>query len=318
MCGIMKKLCASVLAAIGVATLYCQPIAAISIGVSPPRFELNIGQKKQVTQSFKVLNNGKKPATFKIYTQGWTLNEKNQVQSVASTEQSLDRWIVVNPVQFTLPPGKVQTVRFAVRPRVQPKSGEHRAFIYVEELPGPDENNNPKATVNVKVLGRFGVAVYGYVGDAKRVGVVNSITVDNKTAPVKAAFDISSQGNAYVRMKGEYAVWPASKYPGASATKPMADLGQKKISLPNGVLDAGSLPSSPVLPDTRRQVILNIAKKLPPGQYVLDINGDLNGQPIDKGIPFTVTSTTNAANTAQPSSNTLPSSQTRVVTPRKP
>lgn len=313
----MKKLCVSVLAAIGVATLYCQPIAAISIGISPPRFELNIGQKKQATQSFKVLNNGNKPATFKIYTQGWTLNEKNEVQPVASTEQSLDRWIAVNPVQFTLPPGKVQTVRFAIRPRVQPQPGEHRAFIYVEELPGPDENNDPKATVNVKVLGRFGVAVYGYVGDVKRVGVVNSITVDNKTAPVKAAFDISSQGNAYVRMKGQYAVWPANKYPGASATKPMADIGQKKISLPNGVLDAGSLPSSPVLPDTRRQVILNIAKKLPPGQYVLDINGDLNGTSIDKGIPFTVTSATNTASTVNPSSKNIPNSLRRLTTPRK-
>ncbi|MBE9006624.1 molecular chaperone [Fortiea sp. LEGE XX443] len=312
----MKKWCVSVLAAIGLATLYCQPIAAISIGVSPPRFELNIGRKKQVTKSFKVLNNGKKPATFRIYTQGWVLNEKNEVKPVAPTEQSLDQWIVVNPVQFTLPPGKIQTVRFAVRPRVQPKSGEHRAFIYVEELPGADENNDPKASVNVKVLGRFGVAVYGYVGDVKRVGVLNSITVDNKTAPIKAAFDISSQGSGYVRMKGQYAVWPANKYPGASATKAMADLDQKKTNLPSGLLDAGSLPSNPVLPDTRRQLILNIAKKLPPGQYVLDINGDLNGQPIDKGIPFTVTPATNTASTVKPSSKSLPSSLRRLVTPR--
>jgi hypothetical protein len=281
----MKKVCFGLLATVGMLALGCYPTSAISIGVSPPRFELNIGQKKQTTQVFKVINKSSKPSTFRIYTQSWTINEKNETQIVPSTEQSLNQWIVVNPVQFTLPPGQTQTVRFAVRPRVQPKPGEHRAFIFIEEIPIQETNTDKKAAIAVKVLGRFGVAVYGYVGDVKRVGVLNSITVDTKKAPVKAVFDISSQGTAYARMDGQYGIWSASKYPGASVTKKIAD----KIQLPDGLLDTGSLPSKPILPDTRRQLILNITKKLPPGQYVLDINGNLNGTAIDKGIPFTVT-----------------------------
>lgn len=285
----MQKVYVSLLTAIGITVLGSCPISAISIGVSPPRFELKIEQKKQTTQVFKVLNNGSKPTTFRVYTQGWTLNEKNETQRVAPSEQSLAQWIVINPVQFTLPPGKTQTVRFAIRPRVQPQPGEHRAFIFVEELPSQDEITDQKATVAVKVIGRFGVAVYGYVGDIKRVGVLNSITVNTKTAPVKATFDISSQGTAYVRMKGQYAIWPANKYPGTGATKKIANLEPGKTKLPDELLEVGTLPSNPVLPDTRRQLILSISKKLPPGQYILDINGDLNGTAIDKGIPFTVT-----------------------------
>ncbi|MBD2446740.1 molecular chaperone [Nostoc sp. FACHB-152] len=284
----MRKISISLLAAVGLSVLASCPTSAISIGVSPPRFELNLGQKKQNTQVFKVLNNGSKPATFRVYTQGWTLNEKNETQPISSTEQSLAQWIIVNPVQFTLPPGQTQTVRFAVRPRVQPNPGEHRAFIFIEELPSDNEIIDPKATVAVKVVGRFGVAVYGYVGDIKRVGVLNSIIVDTKAAPVKAAFDISSQGNAYVRLNGQYGIWPANKYPGASVTKKIANLQSKKTQLPDGLLEAGSLPSNPVLPGTRRQLILNISKKLPPGKYVLDVDGNLNATAIDKGITFTV------------------------------
>ncbi|MBD2595360.1 P pilus assembly protein, chaperone PapD [Nostoc sp. MBR 210] len=264
----------------------CNHVLAIAIGVSPPRFELKLDDKKPKTQVFRVVNIDNQPATFRIYIQGWILNEENEIQPVKSTEQSLDNWITVNPVSFTLPPGKTQTVRFSVRPRVKPQAGEHRALIFVEEV---KSNQEKKPSSGVKVLGRFGVAVYAYVGSIKKVGVLNSISVDGKSNNLKAAFDISSQGNAYVRMNGQYAVWSANKYPGASGTKQIANLQAEKNKKPDGVLDAGMLPSTPVLPGTRRQLILNITKKLPPGQYVLDVNGDLNGSAIDKGIPFTVT-----------------------------
>ncbi|HEY9799840.1 MAG TPA: fimbria/pilus periplasmic chaperone [Leptolyngbyaceae cyanobacterium] len=309
----MRKVCIGLLAAIGATFIGCHPTSAISIGVSPPRFELNLNQKKQNTQVLRVLNNGSKAATFRIYTQGWILNEKNEIQRVEPTEQSLSQWIVVNPVQFTIPPGKTQTVRFAIRPRVQPQPGEHRAFIFIEEVPN-DTNTDQKATVGIKVIGRFGVAVYGYVGDVKKVGVLNGITVDTKTAPLKASFDISSQGTAYVRMKGQYAIWPEAKYPGASATKVIPDLDNKKTKLPDNVLDAGSLPGNPVLPNTRRQLILNISKKLPPGKYILDLNGDLDGVSIDKGIPFTVTATENAV---QSPKKNAPSSLRRLINNEK-
>ncbi|WP_253274465.1 molecular chaperone [Nostoc sp. PCC 7107] len=280
------KIGASTLLTLSTLALNCHHALAIAIGVSPPRFELKIDEKKPKTQVFRVVNIDNQPATFRIYIQGWTIDEKNEIQPVKSTEQSLDNWITVNPVTFTLPPGKTQTVRFSIRPRVKPQAGEHRALIFVEEVNSTPEK---KANSGVRVLGRFGVAVYAYVGSLKKVGVLNSISVDSKANNLKAAFDISSQGNAYVRMNGQYAIWAANKYPGASATKPIANLQDQKNKKPDGVLDAGMLPSTPVLPGTRRQLILNISQKLPPGQYVLDVNGNLNGGAIDKGIPFTVT-----------------------------
>jgi P pilus assembly chaperone PapD len=267
--------------------------SAISIGVSPPRFdELKIDDKRPTTEVFKVVNIGKETATFKVYVQGWTLNEKNEIQSLPPSEQSLDKWILVNPGIFTLPPGKSQTVRFSIRPRVKPQGGEHRALIYVQEIPSADSNSQ-KAATPVKVIGRYGVGVYAYVGAIKKVGVINSIAVDTKNNPLKATFDISSQGTAYVRMNGQYAIWQAGKFPGTNKTEQMPDLekfksDKAKSKLPDGIVAVGNLPTSPVLPDTRRQLILNLSQQLAPGNYVLDVNGELSGTKIDKAITFTV------------------------------
>ncbi|MCC5662995.1 fimbria/pilus periplasmic chaperone [Nostoc sp. CHAB 5784] len=293
--GRVQKICGSVLAAVSALTLGCNFASAISIGVSPPRFEVKLDQAKASTQVFRVSNMGSKPATFKLYVQGWKLDEKNEIQPTQPTEQSLDQWIVVNPLQFTIPPGRSQTVRFSIRPRVKPQTGEHRALIFLEEVRSQDNTEQKNGSVALKVMGRFGVAVYGYVGDVKRVGVLNSVAVDTKPGQVKATFDVSSKGSAYVRMSGQYTIWPAAKYPGANATKQIPEIEKPRAKLPDGLLAGGTLPSTPVLPDTRRQILLNIANKLPPGKYVLDLNGELNGIPVDQGIPFTVPAVANVS-----------------------
>ena len=71
------------------------------------------------------------------------------------------------------------------------------------------------------ISGRVGVVIYGYAGEIKRVGTVNSVTVDTKPHRVQAVFDVSNQGNAHVRIGGQFAIWRAAKYPGAKTTHPI-------------------------------------------------------------------------------------------------
>lgn len=271
------------LSLIGVLALGMPPAQAINIGVSPSRVEMEINSSKTRSQSIRVLNLSSEPVVVRAIVRSWVMSEDSKLQVVAPSEQSLEQWIVYTPSQFTIPARGAQTIRFAIRPRVQPQPGEHRAVLYLEEVPPIDAPSK-----GVRVMGRLGVVIYGYVGDVKRVGVVNSVTVDTKPNAISAVFDISSQGNAYVRLNGQYAIWPAAKYPGSEATKPLANLGSPKTKIPDVLLDAGALPSSPVLPNNRRQLLLPITKTLPPGNYVLDIDGNLSGLPIKKGIPFTV------------------------------
>ena len=121
--------------------------------------------------------------------------------------------------------------------------------------------------------------------------MLNSVTVDTKLNHRVAIFDVSSQGNASVQLQGQYAVWPVAKYPGSEKTKPIDNLEKPDTKIPENLLDAGNLPSIPVLPSSRRQIFVPIKKALSPGQYVLDINGSLGNVIIKQGIPFTVTET---------------------------
>lgn len=273
---------------IGAITLSTPQAIALEVGVSPPKFEVKIDGKGR-SQSLRVMNLSSEPVEMQAYVKSWTLNEQNKLQEAQSSEQTLDQWIVFTPARFTIPPRSSQNLRFAIRPKVKPKDGEHRAVIYLEEIP-PSSKQNAQG---VTTIGRLGVVVYAFAGDIKRASVLNSVNVNAKPNSTNAIFDISSTGNASVRMKGQYTVWRAGNYPGAKATQPISDVGKADAKLPANVLEAGELRTTPVLPGTRRQLVMPIKQKLPPGNYILDINGDLNGVAIDKGIPFTVPANVN-------------------------
>jgi len=278
---------------IGLFALGIPCATAMEISVTPPRMELDINSKNTRSNSIKISNLSDKPVEMKAYVRNWTMDEKNQLEDSPSNEQSLDQWIVFTPSRFTIPPRSTQTVRFGIRPKVKPALGEHRAVIYLEEIAADNLNSQ---TINT--LGRVGVVVYGYTGEVKRVGMVNSVTVDTKPNVIKAVFDVANQGNAHIRMTGQYAIWRAANYPGAKATQPIAGAGNPNTKLPANIVQAGVLELPPILPNNRRQLLQPLSRQLPPGNYVLDINGNLSGMAVDTGIPFTVPSVANASKPA--------------------
>ncbi|AKG22145.1 fimbrial biogenesis chaperone [Calothrix sp. 336/3] len=268
---------------ISLLTLGLPSVSAMEVSVSPPRVEVEINGKQTRTKPIKIINLSNEPVDIKVYVRNWTMNEKNQLQEASSDEQSLDQSIVFTPAKFTIPPRGSQIIRFAVRPKVKPVPGESRAVLFVEEI--LPEN---KKSDNIPTVGRFGVVIYGFSGEIKRIASLNSATVSSQGSSIQASFDILNSGNAHVRMKGQYAIWQATKYPGAKSTQSISNLGNVKSKLPANILEAGNFELPPILPNHRRQLLLEIAKKLPPGNYILDINGDLSGKQIDQGIPFTV------------------------------
>ncbi len=281
------------LSLIGLIAWEISSVTAIEVSISPPRMELDINSRKGRSNSIKVTNYADKPVQMRAYVKNWTMDEKNKLREIPSTETSLDQWILFTPSKFTIPAKKTQTLRFAIRPKIKPASGEHRAVIYFEEIAS---NNNSNA---VGTKAAIGVVVYAYAGKIKRVGNVNSVSVDTKPNEINAVFDVSNKGNAHVRMTGQYAIWNAAKYPGAKETQFIKNNGNSN-KIPENVVRVGNLKLPPVLPNTNRQLLQNLTEKagnLPPGNYVLDINADLSGTPIDKGIPFTVKAT---ANTPKP------------------
>ncbi len=265
------------------------PLAAQppKLGVSPSTFNIEIGSRP-VTQSFRVFNYDDDAFDAEITVHNWDLDEDNKTRILPPTEQSLDQWIVVNPVRFTIPPRSSQVVRFSIRPRVEPAPGEHRAMIYLISKPAAGKE------LGVRFNLRFGLAVYGHVGEVTRRGTLHAVDVDASSA----SFDVSSEGSANVRFDGQYAVWPADAYPGAEATTRIAD-PEAPEALPEPVVTAGGLPNKPVLPGTRRRIPLRLAQALPPGDYVLDLNGSLGETEIDMAVAFSVSAPDHAAPAAE-------------------
>ncbi len=253
------------------------PSAPPQVAISPSRFELDIGPQP-TTESVRIMNLGDAPIEVQVSVANWDLDEANQVRVLDPTEQSLDQWMTINPLRFTVAPRETQNVRFSIRPRVAPEPGEHRAMIYLDQILGDE----PRAGMRMRF--QYGVAVYGQVGERLRKGTLHGIDVSAADGVLSARFDISSEGTAHVRMTGQYAIWPAEAYPGAAAT----GVYDSRNPPPAAVVQVGNLPSLPVLPGYRRQLVLREQLTLTPGTYVFDINGDLSGMPLDQAVPFTV------------------------------
>lgn len=252
------------------------------IAVSPSRFELEIGSTPSV-ESLRVFNFGKRPVEVQVHLATWDLDEKNQVRLVEPNEQSLDQWIVINPLRFSVLPGKSQSVRFSVRPRVRPEPGEHRAMIYFDQV-------LPEATdeEQMRVKFRVGVAVYGTVGEVKRNGVLHSLELEKGSNPVSAGLQISSVGTAHVRIDGHFSVWPAAAYPGLDSGERDFNLDVPSAVLPEAVLRAANLPGIPVLAGDCRQIWFSAGKPLPAGDYILDLDFALGDNEYDRALPFSV------------------------------
>ncbi len=252
------------------------------IAVSPSIFELEIGATPSV-HSLRAINFGKKPVTVNVSLATWDLDQQNDVRLLDPDEQSLDQWIVINPLSFTIEPGKSQSVRFSIRPRVRPEPGEHRAMIYFNQVLSEEDTDE-----QMRVRFRIGVAVYGTVGEVKRVGELHSVDLVEGSNPVKAGLQISSKGTAHARIVGHYAVWPAALYPGLSSEDRILDLNMLDAVLPKAVVDAGDLPRIPVLAGDCRQIWFQAARPLPAGNYILDLDFDLGENTYDRALPFTV------------------------------
>jgi P pilus assembly chaperone PapD len=278
-----------------------QSANAIEISVGPPRFELNINSNNTRSNSITITNFSNQPTSMRAYVRNWIMNDKNELEDAPSDEKTLDQWIIFTPSKFTIPPGGTQTIRFAVRPKIKPAPGEYRAVIYFEEA--PSDNLKPGS---INTVTRVGVAVYAYAGEIKRIGTINSVTVDAKPNSIKAIFNVSNHGNAHIRINGQYAIWRAASYPGAKATQPIQAVNNPTTKLPANVVQAGELNSPPVLPNNHRQLALPLplTSKLPPGNYILDVHANLSGTGIDKGIPFTIP-VSNVSQTAPKPANFL-------------
>ncbi len=247
------------------------------IGISPPRIELQLNQSGQANGEFTVLNMSDREMQFELSVVHWDLDEESEVRVIAPTEQSLDQWLLVNPLRFDVSPNGSQTVRFGVRPKVRPLPGEHRAMIYIKEQ--PDKRLGQGLSVRLN----YGLPIYANFGEVSRKPVLHSIDLESHEDEYELVLDIENNGNSYVRPAGRVAVWLESAFPGEEAARQWLagdDTAQASLEITQPVFTT-HLQSQPVLGGTRRQQVTRIPRKtLAVGRLVMVVAGKVHGLQI--------------------------------------
>lgn len=242
-------------------------------GLSPSMFEIEIDDKP-VNQSLIVTNFKKMPVTMRVELYAWTLDAQHQLQIVPSSPQTLDQWIVINPVRFTIPPGGIQTIRFSVSPRLKPQSGENRAVLYLIEEPDPTN-----AEKGVHITAKLGIGIYAYVAPIVHMPKIINLSVNKSSSTL--SLQILNEGNVHCRFRGRYIVWEKSAFSGLGSLKNLPDVIEKGHE-PQGYLGQGTFPGDPVLPKMKRTYNLNLDIPTNRGPYVVAVFGELDDKPFEK------------------------------------
>jgi len=233
--------------------------AGAQLGVAPTRFEIDLDEGSS-THSVRVLNLGQRDSLVEVEVLNFDLDEDNKVRILPPDEQSLDQWMVLNPLRFRIPAGGSQAVRFSIRPRVQPAPGEHRAMLYFTEVVDPDA---PPAQ-GIRALHRIGIAVYAWAGEESRSATVHGLIVAERSVKI----DVEATGTVHVRAAGTWSV--------------------RTLGDPPSVPASGDLPSTPVLPGTRRSLPIPLPPDLEPGEYRILVEGTVGEAPLDLSAAFVV------------------------------
>ncbi|AOE49085.1 fimbrial biogenesis chaperone [Kangiella sediminilitoris] len=242
------------------------------LAISPSRIEISPDEGKS-TKSVTVLNLGNTPMRVQVSVQNWDFDHNNNYRPLPPNEQSLDQWLIINPVQLEVPPKGQQTVRMAVRPRAKPEDGEHRAMVFFKQLNGGDEKG-----VNVRF--NVGVPIYAFFGDVKREASLHHVNFNPKSSILE--FDITNTGNAYVRPEGYYMLVDG-------ATKESNEGLLSRLSAKSGEVEGvrplatGKIASKPVFAGERRQLQVSISTEGElPDNYKLVVKADIAGELYEK------------------------------------
>lgn len=272
---IAKSVTGVLLLALGAAAL-AQPSARL--GFSPERYIVELGDGGSVTESLMVKNLSDEPLTVKLSVGNWDFDENNRIRILPPAEDSLDRWIVINPLRVTIPPNTPQTIRWAIMPRTRPEPGEYRALIFIEEEVA--ERAASKASTSVRMNMRMGIPVYAQVGEAIERAEVDGPRLAEGGRDIE--FSISNGGNRHARFSGHYGIWRADDYPGPEDSVKLVARAGESGSEAKG-FSLVKLNDAVVLPGDRRNVSLRPDLDAP-GEYVVQFNARFGNAEITDSV----------------------------------
>lgn len=250
------------------------------LGLSPSYLDLGEAEARR-TQVFRVTNFGDQPVHVRTELAAFDIDEHGEVAEIAPNERSLERHLVISPIEFDIPARGSQAVRLALRPTGALVPGEYRGIVYFRLGGAASLGEGARLPISY----RLGGAVYVQVGDTVRTAVLEGI--DTRDGH-EVGFSLRATGNANARLHGRYAVWRKAAW---GDGQPLPPLPQENKPVPDGLVMNGALPGRPVLPGQRVRYASPLGQddqRLPAGDYVLHVVGGLEQETIERVIPFHV------------------------------
>lgn len=256
------------------------------VGFSPQYYDLSLAEA-QGTHAYRLFNLTKDPKQVRVSVVSWDFDDRGEIRILPSSDTSLDQWIVVNPIEFTIPPGESQAVRFSIRPAVQLAPGEHRAMLVFDEVLQPQPLgavSGSGAQTALRARFQFRTAIYCQVGSVSRTADLVSAGVNASTLTLHTR----ATGSANARLDGQFMIWKAAEFPGLDKVFLLGNLAEAKPELPAGMVAAGRLPGQPVLPGGTRNYEVALGTTLAKGHYVAVLLGRLGDEALSRQIAFDV------------------------------
>lgn len=184
-------------------SLVCLPAFA-DLMINPTRV---VFDKNQRSASIDLINDGSKPATYRVNVVNRRMSEDGQfipVEKALPGEQFADSMLVYSPRQFTIQPGTSQVVRIAVRKPAGLQAGEYRSHLSFDRLPDAEdatniENVNKPASgsdIGVRVTALLGVSIPVIIREGETAAQVTISNIEvRKPAAAGQPFMVSLQLN---------------------------------------------------------------------------------------------------------------------------
>lgn len=212
--------------------------------------------KNTRTAQIELINNGTKPASYRITLVNRRMTEAGQFEPADSPqdgERFADSMLRYSPRQITLQPGTAQTVRVMLRKPAELAEGEYRSHLLFDKLPEVDgnasiENRADGKQIGVMMNALVGASVPVIVRHGNVVATVNlaglAIQKDAARRPLLAVrFEREGDSSVY----GDVSV---TFTPRGGKALTLAQVGGIAVYTPNRVRQAAlplQLPSGVVL-----------------------------------------------------------------------
>lgn len=177
--------------------------------VVPPTIQATVTPGETVEGRMKLINDSTEALSLSVIMQDFVVDNKNSVPNILppnslSNKYSAANWIGLDPMGFSIPPGKAQEISYFIKIPSDARPGGHYAAT-IFSPGGKPESAGSGALVNTQIGTLFYITVKGVTKQGARV-VSFQAPGFQEYAPVRLSLEIQNLGDLHIQPNGQIKV----------------------------------------------------------------------------------------------------------------